>query len=63
MDWILYDNGLRPERVKLKKWIDQEEMPLEKNEDFLELSVKKFVIQSSSISLGWIMCGVWKTKH
>ena len=38
-------------------------MPLENYEDFLELSVKQFVIQSSPISLGQIMCGVWKTKH
>ena len=38
-------------------------MPLETYEDFLELSVKQFVIQSSPISLGQIMCGVWKTKH
>ena len=35
-------------------------MPLEKYEDFLELSVKQFVIQSNPISLGRIMCGVWK---
>ena len=46
--------------VGLKKWINQEEMPLEKYEDFLELSVKQFVIQSNPISLGQIMCGVWK---
>ena len=46
--------------LELKKWIDQEEMPLEKYEDFLELSVKQFVIQSNPISLGQIMCGVWK---
>ena len=37
-------------------------MPLEKNEDFLELSVKQFLIQSSPISLGQIMCGVWKNQ-
>ena len=37
-------------------------MPLEKYEDFLELSVKQFVIQSNITSLGQ-MCGVWKTKH
>ena len=30
-------------------------MPLEKYEDFLELSVKRFVMQSSPISLGQIM--------
>ena len=35
-------------------------MPLEKYEDFLELSFKQFVIQSNPISLGQIMCGVWK---
>ena len=46
--------------VGLKKWINQEQMPLEKYEDFLELSVKQFVIQSNPISLGQIMCGVWK---
>ena len=45
--------------VGLKKWINQEQMPLEKYEDFLELSVKQFVIQSNPISLGQIMCGVW----
>ena len=33
-------------------------MALEKYEDFLELTVKQFVIQSSPISLGQIMCGV-----
>ena len=38
-------------------------MSLEKYEDFLELSFKQFVIQSSPISLSQIMCGVWKTKH
>ena len=38
-------------------------MPWEKYEDFLELSFKQFVIQSSPISLGQIMCGVWKTKY
>ena len=38
-------------------------MPLEKYEDFLELSIKQFVIQSSPISLDQIMCDVWKTKH
>ena len=45
------------------KWINQEEMPLERYEDFLELSVKQYVIQSSPISLGQIMGCVWKTKH
>ena len=43
--------------VGLKKWINQEEMALEKYEDFLELSVKQFEIQSNPISLGQIMCG------
>ena len=38
-------------------------MRLEKYEDFLELSVKQFVIQTNPISLGQTMCGVWKTKH
>ena len=38
-------------------------MPLEKYKEFLELSVKQSVIQSSPISLGQIMCGLWKTKH
>ena len=38
-------------RVGLKKWINQEEMPLEKYEDFLKLSDKQFVIQSNPISL------------
>ena len=32
-------------------------MPLEKYEDFLELYIKQFVIQSSAISVGQIMCG------
>ena len=47
-------------RVGLKKWTNQEEMPLEKCEDFLGLSVKQFVVQSNPISLSQIMCGVWK---
>ena len=38
-------------------------MPLEKYEDFLELSVEEFVILSSSISLGQMICRVWKTKY
>ena len=38
-------------------------MPLEKYEDFLELSVKQFVIQWGRISLGQIMCSAWKTKY
>ena len=38
-------------------------MPLEKYQDFLELSFNQFVIQSNPISLGQIMCGVWETKH
>ena len=38
-------------------------MPLEKYEDFLELSVKQFVMQSSPVSLGQIMFWVWKAKH
>ena len=33
-------------------------MPLEKYEDFLELSVKESVIQPSPISMGQMMCGV-----
>ena len=37
-------------------------MPLENYDNFLELSVEQFVIQSSAISLGQ-MCGIWKTKH
>ena len=49
--------------VGLKKLINQEEMPLEKYEGFLELSVKQFIIQSNPISLGQITCGIWKTKH
>ena len=47
----------------LNKLIDQEEKSLEKYEDFPELSIKQFVIKSSPVSLGQIMCGVWKTKH
>ena len=38
-------------------------MPLEKYQDFLELSFNQFVIQSNPISPGQVMCGVWKTKH
>ena len=37
-------------------------MPLENYEDFLELSVKQFAIQSILSSLGKIMCGVRKTN-
>ena len=37
-------------------------MPLEKYEDFLEWYIKQFVIQSSAISVGQIMCGEWKTN-
>ena len=40
--------------VGLKKWINQEEMPLEKYDDFVELCVKQFVIQSKPIYLGHI---------
>ena len=47
----------------LIKWNNQAEMPLEKYEDFLELSVKQLVIQSSPISLGQIISGVWKIKY
>ena len=35
-----------------------EEMPLEKYENFFELSVKQFGIQSSPIFLGQTMCSV-----
>ena len=38
--------------------INEKEMPLEKYENFLKLSVKQFVIQLSPISLGQVMCGV-----
>ena len=48
--------------VGLKKWINQEEMSLEKYEDFLELSVKQIVILSHPISLGQIKCG-FENKH
>ena len=37
-------------------------MPLEKYEDFLELSFKQFVIQSNPISLGQTMWGIWKSN-
>ena len=33
-------------------------MSLEKYENFLELSVEQYIIQSGPISLGQIMCGV-----
>ena len=41
-------------------------MLLEQYQNFLELSVKQLVIQSSlasSIYLGQAMLGVWKTKY
>ena len=38
-------------------------MSLEKYEEFFEWSVKQFVIQPSSISLGQITFGLYKTKH
>ena len=37
-------------------------MSLEKYEDFIELSVKQFVIQSNPISLGQILCDVRKSN-
>ena len=37
-------------------------MTLGKCGDFLELSVKQLVIQSSPVSLGQIIRGMWKTK-
>ena len=46
-------------------YYNQAEILLEKYENFLELSIKQLVIQSSlasSISLSQTMCGVWKTK-
>ena len=46
--------------VGLIKWINQEEMLLEKYDEFLELSFKQFIIQSNPISLGQTMCGIWK---
>ena len=42
------------------KLINQAEMPLEKCEDFLELSVKLLVIQTCLIPLGQTMCCVLK---
>ena len=47
----------------LIKFINQAGMSLEKYEDFLKVSVKQLLIQSSPISLVHIMWGVWKTKH
>ena len=38
-------------------------MSLRKYEDFLELSIKQFIIQSSPISVGQIICVMWKTKQ
>ena len=56
-----------PILLQIRLWIEEingpRQMPLEKYEDFLELSVKQFGIQSSPISLGQIMWGIWKTKH
>ena len=43
------------------KWINQAEMQLEKCEDFLEF--KQFAMQSSPVSLGHVLCGVWKIKY
>ena len=59
--WFSYSLDLDCELIK---WInqDQGEMSLEKYEDFLELSVKQFVMQSSPSSLGQVMWGVWKMK-
>ena len=42
----------------LTKCNNQAEVPLQKYEDFVELSVKQFVTQSSLIFLGQITCGV-----
>ena len=36
---------------------------LEEYGDYLELTVKQFVIQSSPIFLGHVMYGLSKTKH
>ena len=44
------------------KWNNQAEMPLEKYEDCLEISVKQSLIQSSPTCLGQ-MFGVWKTNQ
>ena len=38
-------------------------MSLGKYEEFLELSIKQFLIQSSPISLGQVICVVRKTKY
>ena len=38
-------------------------MSLGKYEDFIELSIKQFVIQLSPIYLGQIICVVWEIKH
>ena len=38
-------------------------MPIENYEDFIKLSLKLFVIQSSPISQGHIMHGLCKTKY
>ena len=46
----------------LIKWINQADMSLEEYEDFLESSIKQFVMQLNPASLGQIMCDVWKTK-
>ena len=46
----------------LIKWINQADMSLEKYEDFLESSIKQFVMQLNPASLGQIMCDVLKTK-
>ena len=53
---ILY---IKPGLIEL---IKQTGMPLEKYEDFLELTTKELVMQSRPLSLGQLMCGVWKTK-
>ena len=50
-------------RLGLIKLNNQGEIPLEKYEDFLELTGKQYIMQSSPISLGHIMCGLCKTKH
>ena len=63
--WLTFELGLILFYIRLGliKRISQAEIPLEKYEYVLDLSVKQFVILLSPISLGHIMCGLCKTKH
>ena len=50
-------------RLGFLKLINQAEMPSEKCEDFLELSIKQLVIQLSPVYQCQIKCGALKLKY